>query len=160
MIRYSPRPLSTYSRKIGQTKIGPADSAMISNTGIWNLAYLSYDFEKSLQHPDPNFTVLVRHTFRTRLDGSGVDIAGIQNPDELVGSLLALTAPRFTYIISRHTVLTTLPMYQAYGYAWLATIDARARVCQFDDEDSESTPPEQLDLSAARANLKKILTRV
>ena len=160
MIRYSPRPLSTYSRKIGQTKIGPADSAMISNTGIWNLAYLSYDFEKSLQHPDPNFTVLVRHTFRTRLDGSGVDIAGIQNPDELVGSLLALTAPRFTHIISRHRVLTTLPMYQAYGYTWLATIDARARVCQFDDEDSESTPPEQLDLSAARANLKTILTRV
>jgi len=66
-----------------------------------------------------------------KLDGSSLDMA--MNPiSDVVESLLQLPAPRFVYLISRHPLLVKLPIYLAYGYAWLKTTEERSFSCQVD----------------------------
>lgn len=132
-IRYSPRPRETYQGSVEGTRYGPATSTLLDSHEAWNLAYLSHDFEKVLTHKDPYFTTNVRRTTQTILDGSGLDLTGSSPVSGLVASLLRAPAPRFVYLIQRHATLKSLPMYTAYGEAWLATIAARARICCVDD---------------------------
>lgn len=129
---------------------GPATSSMLATTGAWNLAYLSHDFERSLLHPDPNFTVNVRRSTQVLLDGSGRDLT-LMSVSGAVEELLHLPAPRFVYLIARHPVLVQLPMYQAYGHAWLKVIEERSFLCQTDSY----TPDEIDDLSLAQFELNR-----
>jgi hypothetical protein len=148
-IRYSPRPKETYQGSLEGTRYGPATSTLLDTQEAWNLAYLSHDFEKVLMHKDPYFTTNVRRTTQTLLDGSGLDLTGSSPLSRHVASLLRAPAPRFVYLIQRHAVLTSLPMYTAYGEAWLATIEARARICGVDDWE----PDKISDLTQAKAVL-------
>lgn len=132
-IRYSPRPIETYQDSINGARYGPATSTLLDTQETWNLAYLSHDFEKVLIHKDPYFTTNVRRTTQTLLDGSGLDLTGSNPPSRLVASLLRAPAPRFVYLIQRHAVLRSLPMYTAYGEAWITTIEARAHICCVDN---------------------------
>jgi hypothetical protein len=152
MIRYSPRPLADYVSK-GSPRYGPATSSLLKTVGSWNLAYLSFDYELSLQPLDPHFTVHVRKTCQTLLDGSGLDIVGQHPPSAVVESLLLLPAPRFVHLIQQHPILPQVPMYLAYGDKWLETITARSHVCQTHED-----PPDNVeDLAAARDALAKYL---
>lgn len=125
-IRYSPRPISDYKAGSQGREYGPATSSILIKPGAWNLAYLSYDFERSLMHPDPHFTVNIRRTTLMQLDGSELDLAGVLPAAGAVESLLHLPAARFFYQIARHPVLVKLPMYLANGPAWLKTIEGRS----------------------------------
>jgi hypothetical protein len=124
---------------------------MLTTTGAWNLAYLSHDFERTLWHGDPQFTVNVRRTTQMKLDGSGLDM--VMDPaSEVLESLLNLPAPRFVYLISQHPLLVHLPMYLAYGHMWLKTIEERSFLCEVDGYQSG----EISDCSLALAELERI----
>lgn len=79
------------------------------------------------------FAVHIRRSTQTLLDGTGLDLCGMQDADHLVGGLLRLPAPRFVYLIRRHPVLAQLPLYVAYGEAWLDLIELRSRKCVIED---------------------------
>ena len=135
--RYSPKPIQEYDKVLAGKVYGPSTSKLLDTTEAWNLAFLSHDFESDFQHKDPLFTTHVRRTAQTRLDGTGLGIG--QDPATLVGSLLTLPAPRFVYLISQNEkLLESLPLYAAYGDAWLKIIAARDRLCDFDDPVIES----------------------
>lgn len=117
---------------------------MFDTTEIWNLAFLSHDFEQRLFHPDADFTVLVRRCAQMRLDGSGLDHAMLDLP-VIVAGLLRLPAPRFVPLIGRHPVLPSLPLFQRYGLPWLESMDTRSRLCRADivdppDNDAAALP--------------------
>lgn len=153
IVRYSDRPLSAYVGKIGTVEYGPATSSLLDTAQAWNLAFLSFDFDAHLHHPDPQFTTLVRRTLQTKLDGSGCDLI-IGSPFQgAVGSWLALPAPRFSYLVKQHRVLVDLPLYQTYGHQWLKTIEERSRICN-----AEAIPQNDdvSDLTAARQFLSQI----
>lgn len=152
VIRYSLKPIDDYTRAMrGGIRVGPAQSSMLRTPETWNLAYLSFDFETGPLHPDPEFTINVRRTVQARLDGSGPDLSGTEDPTRLVQSLLRLPAPRFVYLIERHPVLKSLPMYVAYGQSWLDTMNTMSRRCL-----AEELPPDNVvDFSQAKALLAK-----
>lgn len=130
MIRYSPRPRDQYVRKVGGALMGPATSRLLDKNEIWNLAYLSFNYEAHLEHPDPLFTTHVRRTAQARLDGSGA--APHECPTKLVMSMLTLPAPRFTYLLLRNKpLLESLPLFKVYGTVWLANIVERDKLCEW-----------------------------
>lgn len=131
-IRYSAKPLDEYKAKYKDRVYGPATSTLLDVPEAWNLAYLSHDYDTTLTHPDPYFSTNVRRTIQSRLDGNGPDLAGEYPPSRLVQHMLTLTAPRFVHLIRRHPVLELLPMYLAYGPAWVDLIDKRARLITTD----------------------------
>ena len=155
-VRYSQKPIKAYSKMLAGVEYGPATSALLNTDVMWNLAFLSHDFEKNINHPDPMFSTHVRRSTQMRLDGSGLGLA--EDPQTLVGSWLTLPAPRFVYLISENEkLLTTLPLYVAYGKAWLKTITARERLCDCgnksnEDENSEATQSQVL-ASSDEANI-------
>lgn len=151
LIRYSPRPQQEYVGNAKGTPFGPAASGLITTIQTWNLAYLSFDFEKSLMHPDPHFTTNVLRTCQMRLDGGGVDMIGKYSHRELFGSLLDMPAPQFVHTVTNHPLLPSLPIYKAYGPSWLMTIDKRARLCCADDVPDDAIT----DLSLAASLLAK-----
>lgn len=112
--------------------IGPATSCLLDTDESWNLAFLSYDYTKSLQHPDSHFTVNIRATVQWRLDAGGEDVARQLPASSLFASLLQLPAPRFVHLVKSHPLLHDLPMYKAYGQAWLRTIEERSHYCNSD----------------------------
>ena len=129
MLRYSPKPIGAYTKVLGGKPYGPAESALLDTAAAWNLAYLSHDWQALFQHPDPMFSTHVRRSTQTRLDGTGLGL--LEDERRLVGSMLALTAPRFVYLIRRSPALASLPLYMAYGKPWLDTIEARSHHCEW-----------------------------
>jgi hypothetical protein len=151
LIRYSPRPLESYQTGEPGSRYGPATSTLLSRQEAWNLAYLSFDYEEALQPLDAHFTVHVRRTCQTRLDGNGIEL--VASDDRiLVSSWLRLPAPRFVHLIKAHKHLRDIPMYVAYGDQWVSTIEHRAHLCQT----HEDPPDNVVDFSAARALLEAI----
>jgi hypothetical protein len=156
VLRYSPRPRQDYQTTAGDFVNGPAASPLIDTTEIWNLAYLSHDFDTTPSHPDPMFTVHVRRTTQTLLDGRGLDLCASQHQDSRVESLLRLPAPRFVHLIRQHTVLSTLPLFKAYGESWLRLIDTRSRICLAGDCPRDAADGIDLaDLRLAQHHLKR-----
>jgi hypothetical protein len=151
VIRYSPKPLSEYAGTVQGTPYGPAHSTLLCVPQAWNLAYLSFDFDKALHHRDPYFSTHVVRTMQTRLDGGGEDIIEKYPPSQLVQGLLSLPAPRFVYLIRHHSVLQQLPLFLNYGQAWLDTIEERSRICGADDVEE----PTLIDLSLANDALAR-----
>jgi hypothetical protein len=157
VIRYSPKPLASYLQTHHGHTYGPATSVLLDTTEIWNLAYLSHDFETRLDHPDPQFTTNVRRSCQTLLDGTGLDLTGLRKANQLVGSWLRLPAPRFVYLILRHPILQMLPLYTAYGPSWLHLIEERSRLCDFEPSaDGMLVAGEIVDLTLARAVLDQV----
>lgn len=129
MLRYSPKPIEDYTKVLAGKPYGPAHSKLLDSPEAWNLAFLSHDYDAEFQHRDPMFTTYVRRTLQTRLDGEGLGIG--HDPTTLVGSLLTLPAPRFVYLLrGNHQLVSTLPLFTAYGANWLANILNRERLCE------------------------------
>jgi hypothetical protein len=158
IICYSPRPLATYIKIGNKIAYGPATSKFLTSPEAWNLAYLSHDFDTHLQHPDPNFTVIVKRSVRFRLDGSGGDLVS-QEINEQFGSLLNLPAPRFVYLLRKHPAFNKFPMYVAYGDAWLNIIEKRSRICRSDALGPAAEEIEPTNLRMAQEILNRIACR-
>lgn len=153
VIRYSPKPKEEYKASLRGSEYGVATYSLIDTPEMWNLAYLSYDFDAQVLHKDPYFSTHVRRTCQTRLDCTGLDLTGSSPARGMVSYLLRLPAPRFVHLIENHPVLPTLPLFTAYGAGWLNTIKDRAKLCQYEDTPREFI----LDFSDAKAALRKIL---
>ena len=139
--RYSPRPREAYGQILHGFAFGPSASPLLDTVQAWNLAYLSYDFEANPDHPDVQFSTLVRRSTQVRLHDGTLGLA--DELKDLSGSWLLLPAPRFVYLVQNFKFLSEIPLYQAYGQAWLDTIQARGRLCQ-----ASFGPPEPLDYDA------------
>ena len=126
--RYSPRPREAYGQILHGFAFGPNASALLDTAQAWNLAYLSYDFEENPDHPDTKFSTLVRRSTQIRLNDGTLGLA--DELKDLTGSWLLLPAPRFVYLVRNFKFLSEIPLYLAYGQAWLETIEARGRLCQ------------------------------
>ena len=153
VIRYSPKPLNEYAGTVQGTSYGPAHSALLGAPQAWNLAYLSFNFDKALQHPDPYFSTHVVRTMQSRLDGGGADLIDKYPSSQTVQGLLSLPAPRFVYLIRQHSVLRSLPLFLNYGQEWLDTIEERSRICSSGDVEA----PQVIDLTLANSALAKYL---
>ena len=92
-----------------------------------------------------------------KLDGSGLDLVGLE-PEICVSQLLSSIAPRFVKLISTHPILKLLPLYKAYGDAWLQIIELRARTqCVSDMASYDEFSGAQLEL--AKAEISRIQNR-
>ena len=155
VVRYSNKPLASYKKTKAKFSFGPATSALLDTVEAWNLAFLSFDYDTTLEHPDPQFTTNVRRSLQTRLDGSGLDICSPISKGLVVGCLLRLPAPRFVYLLRRSPALAQLPLYLAYGDVWLDLIEQRSMICRAEDIDDPSTGA-ITDLGQAQAILERI----
>lgn len=135
--RYSPFPLEHYtreivSRKTGQTlRIGIGTSRLLKADPLaWNLAWLSYNVERSCTNFYPLF---LRDVERTA------------NPP-LLREWLVLPAPAFVLRFLRipRAAVRCLPMYKVWGDQWLGRLIMRSRLAQ---------PPTPLDAELDRDDL-------
>ena len=95
----------------------------------WNLAYLSWDFEKSLVWSDPHFSVNVHRTLQFVIDTAELDIVGLIPDHKKVRGLLASCPPAQAVLrLSQMKLIRQTPLYLAYGDKWLRTINERARL--------------------------------
>ena len=102
------------------------------------------------------FAVHVRRSTQTLLDGTGLDLCCMRDAGHLVEGLLRLPAPRFVYLIRRHPVLAKLPLYLAYGDAWLDLIESRSRNCLIEDGlDTDQMLGDPETLNQAKAILER-----
>ena len=147
VICYSPKPPKSYRTSL----------TILDSIELWNLAYLSHDFESAQYHADPSFAVHVRRTAQTRLDGRGLNL--IDDPTvKTVKSLLTLPPARFVLLMRHFPYLRNLPLYAAYGQDWLETMDQRAVYCQYEQPFESPTLPDNVVLEAellTQAALKK-----
>lgn len=155
MMRYSPKPRAAYIKIVVGHAYGAATSALLDKPEIWNLAYLSHDYENKVDHVDPNFTTHVRRSCQMKLDGTGLGIG--LNPSKLVASMLTLPAPRFVYLIKRHKILATLPLFITYGQEWLTMIEERSRLCTTEDAEGEATTDESIRVTSEL--MAKLMTK-
>ena len=130
LIRYSPRPVASYVRtiraKAGSISTGPAASAILAGRlEAWNLAYLSHDYEASLQHPDPHFTVRVLHTTQFVIETGEIDIGGMLLPEKCIMHFMQAPPARAVKLLLGMRLLKQTPLYVSYGDAWLETIQNR-----------------------------------
>jgi len=94
----------------------------------WNLAWLSWDFEDGKRPPDAHLSVNVRRTLQTVISDGKPDLTG-SLPDALkVRGLLKQPAPRAVRLILGLRRLHELPLFKAYGAAWLRTLEARSHL--------------------------------
>ena len=138
-LRYSPRRMDSYFRTPDWVAFGPSAKRILDSTEAWNLAYLSHDYEADGAHTDPMFNIHVRRTTQVLLAGYGIAVHS-EDAEPVFGSLLRLPAPRFVYLIRQSPILTTLPLYLAYGLPWVELIEKRSHHCRNGDhEEYEST---------------------
>ncbi len=144
IIRYSPKSLSEY---VDGVSSGPSKDRRVDMPEIWNLAYLTHPYEKSLMPNDPHLLTHVRRTCQFNLVSHKVDLAWT-DPDELFLNLLRKPAPWVVRWLQKNPeILMKLPLYEAYGADWFATIAKRSRMCG--DHDHEPVA-EIKDFSDAR----------
>lgn len=117
--RYSPKDVEKYA--------GPSRSLILNaDAQAWNLAYLSYDFEAHVYHPDPHFAVHVRRTLQFVLMTGELDLSGNVPMNLTVRGLLTRPAPYAARQILRMKRHRELALHQAYGSRWLVTLDERS----------------------------------
>lgn len=165
-LRYSPKPIEAYS--VPHLQGGPAFAEFLRNDAeAWNLAFLSHPYELRAEHPDPQFTILVRRTVNTVLASGSVDIVGKLPAYLLVRGLLRRPADEFVREIAAaralaagedRPLLEMLPLYVAYGDDWVNSILSRAAKCLRAPVASEYEPgddvPHVNDAAAAIRKLK------
>jgi hypothetical protein len=156
--RYSPKPREAYEKTSNGRKTYTAASCqLIEDVATWNLTYLSHDIESMTMHSDPAFHVLVRRTIQTQLDGSGPDLTRMSDSKTRIEHWLTLPAPRFVHLVRQHPHLKSVPLYQAYGEAWLKLIENRSWLCQFQPE---AEPDPLRDPFANLEDARLVLSRV
>ena len=117
-IRYSPRPAQAYVKLLGDRKylrvvgIG-ANREVQRHVYLWNLLWLSFDFEAHVQHPDPYVIEVMRDTLA-------------QEP--CLEEWLHLPAPTFIGLLQgmEPERLKKLWAYRTYGQEWVSTMVARS----------------------------------
>ncbi|HEX5311978.1 hypothetical protein [Aquabacterium sp.] len=150
IIRYSPKPLSEYASDIFT---GPAKDRRVDRPEIWNLAYLSHDYEKSLMHTDPHFLTHVRRTCQFNLLNQKIDMAWARE-GKLFFNVMRKPAPWVVRWLQKNPeILMALPLYEAYGPDWFGTILDRSRLCG--DHGQEPEP----DIKSY-AQAKRLIARV
>jgi hypothetical protein len=129
-VRYSPQPLSFYSAKVHGVRIGPMQSPFFADDPeAWNLAFLSHDYESSLLHPDPNFTVHVRRTIQTVIATGLPDLTNLVPAELSIRGQLRLpasVAAAFLLYKLPCNIVEMLPLFKAYGRPWLEMLERRA----------------------------------
>ena len=156
MINYSPCPKSSYRWESNGHSYRPATSQLLDTQETWNLAYLSHNYDTKREPSDPQFTTNVRRSAQWKLDGSGADLTGLGKV-KTVAALLRLPAPRFVMLIKGHAVLSTLPLFEAYGQEWLDTIEQRSWLCKVDDY--EHAPPSAAAVIAGTDYLRNLVRK-
>lgn len=163
-LRYSPRPLEDYACRIRDFSCGPAASMLLKrSTAVWNLAWLGFDYEANFEHPfhkDPAYNVRVYHSSNYVMAARAVDISALA-PDEVkVAGMLRYPAEEFVdWLLSTETH-RRLPLYEAYGDEWVATIQQRAKRAQGGDiatELTRSTVAAVEDTAQAQDLLKRFM---
>ncbi len=137
ILRYSPKPIEGYH--------GPAHLTLLASPEAWNLAYLSHPFEKKRYHKDPQFSVHVWNSLRTNL--STGQLERIPGSEHLtLQPLLRMPAPWLVRWFSKNSKITVnLPLYKAYGQAWLITVEQRSWGCGTYEDDPADEVGENLD---------------
>lgn len=150
ILRYSPQPIEAYT----QHGVGPDRLKFLQEPEAWNLAYLSHPFEVRPLHPDPQFTVHIRYTVKMHVPSGTVDLTGARRASSLFGQLLTMPAPWLLAWMRRNpTVVTSTPLYKAYGSQWLQTVISRERLCEAYQGDVDD---EVVDLTYSRELLRHI----
>lgn len=141
-LRYSPQRIRDYDR--GES--GPGHSPLLSkDIEAWNLAFLSHPYEHQPNHPNAAFTVLVRQTVNTALATGLPDRGGTLGLNQIVRGMLQQPAKAFLGRLAMlmcpdGRLIEQLPLYQALGDTWIATMHARARLCLPERVADESQP--------------------
>lgn len=131
-MRYSPMPIDHYPVPNASKFLKPDEQA-------WNLAWLSFDFDNNVAHPDAKFSTHISATVRTLVRTGVVDVAN-DNPEQTVREFLKKPAPKAVQMILAMTHLHKLPMYKAYGPEWVNTILQRSHLAQ-EAHDAEFDSP-------------------
>jgi hypothetical protein len=150
--RYSPKAIEAYDWVYRGETYGPSKLTFIHEVRTWNLAFLSFEFERACHHEDSCFAVHVRRTLQAPLDGGMTDITVDAPYRDCVGSMLQLAAPQAVYRISKLDFVHRLPLFAAYGESWLQTMNHRAKKFSVSDE----VFPRVRNLHQARALLAAI----
>lgn len=136
-MRYSPHPITHYGRRLTVQRVGAPDTfietgphtspLLADDSEAWNLAFLSFPYEKGGYPDDPNFSVHVRRTLQVDVATGAIDITETQQGlrVRLFLRYPPLKAVRLICGLQPH-VLRNLPMLSAYGEDWLKTITLRA----------------------------------
>lgn len=156
-MRYSPRPISGYVTRIGDATWGPAQSRLLKRPGAWNLAYLSHDYDKTPQPADPNFTVHVFYSIKYDWVKNVVDLGDASPFEHTIACKLTLPAPAFVkWLHDNPSIHHGIPLFQAYGQAWLETVTERSFGCHDYDYEPDL---EVRDISSASALLQPYRAR-
>ncbi len=130
VLQYSPRPIESYTWKVGDTNLGPAYLRFIAGTPeSWNLAFISHDYAKQAVHPDGQFGVHVLNTVRFVLRHGLVDTIGNVPADMKVEGLLRRAPGIFVESLLSNNDYRATPLYRAYGEGWVQTIRQRVAEC-------------------------------
>lgn len=107
-------------------------SSLILNDdeAAWNLAYLSYDFEKLRSHPDPHFSTHVRRTLQHVLLTGETDLAGKVPAHLTVRGFFRFPPPKAMFQLLAMKRREALPLFKAYGTGWLVLAEQRSHLWQ------------------------------
>lgn len=131
-MRYSLLPITHYP-------VPNASKFLNKDEQAWNLAWLSFDFDKAVAHPDPKFSVNVYQTVQTMVRNGVMDVANT-HPELTVREYLKQPAPKAVQLILAMTHLDKLPMYKAYGPEWVNTILQRSHLAQEEHDPALDAP--------------------
>lgn len=92
-----------------------------------NLAWLCHDSHKG-HHRDPRFTVLVRRTLQFVIASGKIDLIDAYPAEAKVRGLLRMSPAQAVLKFSQMALIRDLPLYAAYGEAWLDIMRARSRL--------------------------------
>jgi len=133
-MRYSPMPIDHYP-------VPNASRFLNKDEQAWNLAWLSFDFDNNVAHPDAKFSTHVAATVQTIVRNGIQDVTN-EFTGQTVREYLKQPAPKAVQLILAMTHLHKLPMYKAYGPDWVNTILQRSHLFQERHEPKLDTPVE------------------
>jgi len=97
------------------------------DTKAWDLAYLSWPFEKGTQ-PDAHFSVNIHRTLQMELKTGAIDLAGALPDSAKVRSLIKGPPPQIAYKLATLPTIRSTFMFKAYGDQWLEALHERSRL--------------------------------
>lgn len=119
--RYSPEPIGSY-------RFAPLFKFLLEDPVAWDLAYLSWDFEKAKTPPDANFSTHVRRTLQYDLVAGRLDLTGEAPESNTLRGMLRHPAPFVAKLICEFPKLHELQLFRAYGTTWLRTLELRSHL--------------------------------
>lgn len=127
-MRYSPHPIEFYDRQVDGRLRGPSSiGAFASDLEAWNLAFISFAYERQLVCPVAEFPLFIARTLRTDLTTGITHLVGAVVPRHLtIRPLLRLPPREFVSSLLSHANVRRLPLYAGLGEAWLTTVFERS----------------------------------